>query len=147
MTLQEALNRLGSADGFWREALDEHDRAEPNAGYAERLRKSAAAAAQEQVACLEVAGEGLDLEPLSRDEVQPLPYELQRGSGRVGPDALWARFDEIHDAWLAAWMQRDMRVLADAFGQLSEVCNELADAVDLERGVGPKRSRRDAQSA
>ena len=141
MTIQEAMNRLTNADSVWRQSLHEHARAEPNDGYAERLRQTAAAAEKEQVACLAVAEEGLALEPMAPEEVQPLPYELQRPSGRVGPEQLWARFDEIHDAWMAAWLQRDMTVIADAFGQLSAVLYELADAVDAERGKVDKRRR------
>ena len=148
MTIQEAMNRLTNADSVWRQSLHEHARAEPNDGYAERLRQTAAAAEKEHDACLAVAEEGLALEPLAPEEVQPLPYELQRPSGRVGPDELWARFDEIHDAWMAAWLQVDMTVIADAFGKLSEILYELADAVDAERGVKvDKRRRAGGQSA
>jgi hypothetical protein len=142
MTIQEAMNRLTNADGFWRESLHDHARAEPNDAYAERLRRTAEAAEKEHEACLAVAEEGLGLEPLTPEEVQPLPYELQRPSGRIGPDELWARFDEIHNAWMAAWLQRDMAVIADAFGQLSTVLYELADAVDAQRGVKAEKRRR-----
>ena len=146
MTVEEAMNGLKSADVNWREKLANHQRAEPNAGYAERLRETAVAAAQEQAACLKIADEGLRFDPPPADKIQPLPYELQRRSGRVGPPELWARFDAIHDAWMSAWLNPDPRVIAAAFGDLAAILGEIATAVDVERGqpVKPGHQRRSA---
>ncbi len=63
------------------------------------------------------------------------PAELQRGSGRVGPEELWDEFDRVFTDWARAVEQTDLSVIAATYEGLSEVTGAVADAVDEQRGM------------
>lgn len=139
VSMLEAMQRMSVAEGIWLEALEQHATAEPNALFAERLRETADAAAQQRIALEEIDRQGLVFEPFSADEIRPLPYEL-RSLGRVGPAVLWERFDEAHEEWMSVLQgERSFAAIAEVFGRLADVLAELADAVDRERGVDPEQ--------
>jgi excisionase family DNA binding protein len=65
-----------------------HVLAPPNAGFSKRVAALASAAAARAEACEAAAADGFQW-PGARSGAKP-PYELQPGTGRRGPDKLWA---------------------------------------------------------
>lgn len=66
--------------------------APPDPGFSARLANFAAAAGQRAAACGVAYEDGFEWPP-ARGGAK-LPYELQPGTGRRGPEELWKRFDE-----------------------------------------------------
>ena len=77
------------ARGVWRAALRDHVLAPPDAGFSARIANLAAAATQRAEACEAASADGFEWPP-AKGGAKP-PFELQPGSGRRGPAALWAR--------------------------------------------------------
>jgi hypothetical protein len=130
----------------WRAALRGHVLAPPDAGFSARLAELAAAAAQRAAACEAAHKDGFEW-PATRGGAQP-PYELQPGTGRRGPDDLWARFDEAVDELDRVSEGRSMRAVGRAYAEIAELSSALAKAVEREdRSSGllpPARRRRSA---
>ena len=104
MSLEGAIDRLRLAESAWTEALDAHIYAEPNPGFADRLRAIADASEQQQQAFECAAQERLAWNPLPHHPGgRPAPYELSVDSGRVGPAQLWERFDRAFAASGFSW--------------------------------------------
>jgi hypothetical protein len=132
----------------WREALREHVLAPPDAGFSARLAALAAAAAQRAAACEAAYKDGFEW-PAARGGAKP-PYELQPGSGRRGPEKLWARFDEAVAELDRLSEGRSMRAVGRAYAELSEVASQLAQAVEREdraNGLLPAAASRRRKSA
>ena len=130
----------------WRTALRGHVLAPPDAGFSARLAQLAAAAAQRAAACEAAHKDGFEW-PATRGGAKP-PYELQPGTGRRGPDDLWARFDEAVAELDRVSEGRSMRAVGQAHAELADVASQLAKAVEREdRASGllpPARRRRSA---
>jgi hypothetical protein len=127
----------------WREALRDHVLAPPDAGFSARLATLAAAASQRAAACEAAYKDGFDW-PAAGGGAKP-PYELQPGSGRRGPEKLWARFDEAVAELDRVSEGRSMRAVARAYAELAEVASQLAKAVDREdraNGLLPRAASR-----
>ena len=62
------------------------------------------------------------------EDAEP-PYELRPGTGRRGPEELWARFDAAVDLLNHAIAGTSAADVAEAFGAISAVAASLADAV------------------
>src|SRR5581483_1040567 len=60
------------------------------------------------------------------------PYELRPGTGRRGPEALWARFDGAVAQLNRAIAGSSAAAVADAFGEMAEVARALAHEVARE---------------
>ena len=60
-----------------------------------------------------------------------LAYEVEAASGRPGPRELWAKFDRAVKQLGVALEGESIRVIADAFEQLSAHAGQLADAIAL----------------
>ncbi|MHB1835510.1 MAG: hypothetical protein ACYCXW_11135 [Solirubrobacteraceae bacterium] len=112
----------------WRAALREHVQAPPDAGFSARIAALAAAAAARAAACEAADRDGFEWPP-ARGGARP-PYELQPGSGRRGPEELWARFDEAVAELDRVSEGRSMRAVARAYADLAQVASELAEAVE-----------------
>lgn len=131
----QIMRAVRQAGNNWAQALRAHIMAPPDAGFASRLRALADAAASEQVAWEYAHGAGLQWRPVvGADKAQP-PYELRPGTGRRGPPELWQRFDGAVTNLNLAITGSDAAAVADAFGELSEVAGELADAVSRDDGA------------
>lgn len=127
----------------WRAALREHVLAPPDAGFAARIAKLAAAAAQRATACETAHKDGYEW-PAARGGAKP-PYELQPGTGRRGPAVLWERFDEAVAELDRVSEGRSMRAVGRAYGELAELAAELAKAVEREdraSGLLPPAAKR-----
>ncbi len=116
----------------WADAMRAHIEAPPDDGYAGRLRgfARAARARADAARVADVAGLKWVRHPGALRS-QP-PCELRPGSGRVGPEQLWERFDGCVLAYNRAISDASAGAVADAAEDLAEVAELLADAVDAE---------------
>ena len=114
----------------WRAALRDHVLAPPDAGFSARLSTLAAAAEQRAAACEAANRDGFEW-PATRGGAKP-PYELQPGTGRRGPEKLWARFDEAVAELDRVSEGRSMRAVGRAYAELAEITAQLATAVERE---------------
>ena len=114
----------------WRAALREHVLAPPDAGFSGRIANLAAAAAQRAAACQAAHADGFEW-PAARGGAKP-PYELQPGSGRRGPEALWQRLDEAIEELDKVSEGRSMKAVGRAYAELAEAADALAKAIERE---------------
>jgi hypothetical protein len=125
----QIMRAVRQAGNDWAEAMRAHKLAPPDPGFAARLGTLAEAASNEQVAWEHAHAAGLLWRPIPGAEQAEPPYELRPGTGRRGPEELWGRFDEAVAALNRAITGSNAAVVADAFGDLSEVAAALAEAV------------------
>ncbi len=132
----------------WREAIRDHVLAPPDAGFSKRIAALASAAAARAEACDAAAAGGFEW-PAARGGAKP-PYELQPGTGRRGPEKLWARFDEAVAELDRVSEGRSMRAVGRAYADLADIASQLADAVerdDRASGLLPAATRGRRRSA
>jgi len=144
---QQAQTAFAQAQKHWREAIDAHRTAPPDAGFSARLAVLAQAALEEARVCLEADEAGFEWPPHRSANSEP-PPELRPGSGRRGPDGLWRRFDLAVGELGRAATGRDLQVVARAYQDLGEAAGELASAVedeDRKSGLLPPVVRARAQ--
>jgi hypothetical protein len=140
---ETAESAFEDAREAWRAALRQHVLAPPDAGFSARLAALAAAARRRAEACEAADREGFEWPP-ARGGAKP-PYELQPGSGRRGPEELWARFDEAVAELDRVSEGRSLRAVARAYAELAEIAGGLAKAIerqDRDSGLLPPRSGR-----
>jgi hypothetical protein len=138
----QIMRAVRQAGNDWAEAMRAHKLAPPDAGFAARLRSLAEAAAREQVAWEHAHAAGLLWRPVPGAERAQPPYELRPGTGRRGPEDLWARFDQAVAALNKAITGSDSANVADAFGELSAVAGALADAIAAEDAAAQQTGSR-----
>ncbi|HEU0250771.1 MAG TPA: hypothetical protein VFR48_08615, partial [Solirubrobacteraceae bacterium] len=127
----EAQATVRAAQAKWRQALDGHRTAPPDAGFSARLGELAEAARSEALACRAAHEAGFEWPPHRAASSDPR-YELRPGSGRRGPEDLWRRFDAAVSELNRAATGTDLVDVADAYDELANVTGELASAVDSE---------------
>jgi hypothetical protein len=75
---------------------------------------------------------GLAWRPVKDSERARPPYELRPGTGRRGPEELWARFDEavaqLNDAGAGA----SLAEVVAGYAAVSDAARALADTLDAE---------------
>ena len=144
---EQAQRAFAAAQQSWREALNAHRLAPPDAGFSSRVAALAGAARAEAAACRDAYAAGFEWPPHRASASKP-PYELQPGSGRRGPKELWRRFDNAVGELNRAATGSDLLAVASAYDQLAGVAAELAEAVkrdDRSSGlVVERRARRSA---
>jgi len=126
------MRAVRDASASWAQAMRAHKLAPPDAGFAERLRGLAVAAAREQVTWERAHAAGLLWRPVPGAESAKPPHELLPGTGRRGPAELWERFDAAVAELNRAITGSSAVEVAHAFGVLADVVAELADAVARE---------------
>jgi hypothetical protein len=135
------------AQARWRDALEAHRMAPPDAGFSDRLAALASAAMEEADACRQAEAAGFEWPPHRSFSSKP-PYELQPVSGRRGPDELWAQFDGTVFELNRAAAGNDLLEVAEAYAQLADIAGELARVIeraDRASGLLPvARARRSA---
>jgi hypothetical protein len=132
----------------WRRAIQAHQLAPPDAGFSARLAELAAVAREEAEVCREAAAAGYEW-PRHRSKTQP-PYELQPGTGRRGPAALWERFDAAAAELNRAAGGSDLIEVAHAHELLADAAGALAVEVEREdraSGLLPALDARQRRSA
>jgi hypothetical protein len=139
---RQAIAMNDAAAVAWADAMRAHILAPPDAGFAGRLRGFAEAARTRARAArvADAAGMRWVAQPGALRS-QP-PYELRPGTGRVGPEELWARFDECVTGYNAAVAGTSPGAVADAADALADVLEQIAAAVEAERGEDPGTARR-----
>lgn len=144
---ERVLSDFRDALDEWRNALKAHRLAPPDLGFSTRLGGLAQAARAEAQACRAADTAGFDWPPHRAAEPHP-PYELQPGTGRRGPEALWRRFDEAVRQLNSAATGQNMLKVARAYDELADAATDLAEAIEREdktSGQRPRaRSRRSA---
>jgi hypothetical protein len=146
----QIMRAVRRASDSWAAAMRAHKMAPPDADFAQRLADLAAAASTEQVAWEHAHAVGLLWRPVPGAEHAAPPYELRPGTGRRGPTDLWQRFDAAVAGLNRAITGSDAAIVADAFGELSEAAQALADAVaeeDRRTEVASSRGRATAPGA
>jgi hypothetical protein len=143
----QIMRAVRQAGSDWADAMRAHKLAPPDPAFARRLRALADAAGREQVAWEHAHAAGLQWRPVPGAERAQPPYELRPGTGRRGPHDLWARFDAAVAELNRAITGSNAAVVADAFGELSQAANGLAEAVAREDEAGPDRARAGVRGA
>lgn len=121
---------FAAAQERWRRAIQAHRLAPPDAGFSARLADLAAVAREEAEVCREAAAAGYEWPPHS-STAKP-PYELQPGTGRRGPEALWAHFDAAAAELNRAGSGTDLIAVAQAHELLADAAGALAAEVERE---------------
>lgn len=143
----DILRAVRQAGSDWAGAMRSHKLAPPDAGFAARLRALADAAAREQVAWEHAHAAGLSWRPVPGAERAEPPYELRPGTGRRGPQTLWDRFDAAVAGLNRAITGSNSATVADAFGELSEAAQALAEAVAGEDAAASEPARGQVRGA
>jgi hypothetical protein len=147
-TQREQITRaVRQAGNDWAEAMRTHKLAPPDAGFSSRLRSLSEAAARERAAWEQAHSAGLLWRPVPGAEHAQPPYELRPGTGRRGPEALWARFDAAVASLNQAITGSNAASVADAFGELSEAARALADEVAREDHTADSQTHPRARGA
>ncbi|HWE33346.1 MAG TPA: hypothetical protein VG410_07675 [Solirubrobacteraceae bacterium] len=126
------MRAVREASDGWATAMRAHKLAPPDAGFASRLRTLAQAAETEQLTWEHAHAAGLMWRPVPGAENAQPPYELRPGTARRGPEEMWTRFDAAVAELNRAITGSNAAAVADAFGEIAQVANALADAVALE---------------
>jgi hypothetical protein len=121
---------FAAARDRWHRAIRAHRLAPPDAGFSARLAELAEVASEEAAVCRRAAAAGFSWPPHTSDAKQP--YELQPGTGRRGPEALWARFDAAVAELNRAGGGGDLVKVALAHELLAEAAGALAVEVERE---------------
>jgi hypothetical protein len=140
------MRSVRQAGDEWAGAMRAHKLAPPDPGFATRIRALSDAASREQVAWEHAHAAGLMWRPIPGAEQAQPPYELRSGTGRRGPEDLWARFDSAVAALNTAITGSNAAAVADTFGELSEAAAALADEIErddeaAEQEEHPARAR------
>jgi hypothetical protein len=136
----EIMLAVRQAGEQWAGAMRAHKLAPPDPGFADRIRALSEAAARERVAWDHAHTAGLMWRPVPGAENAQPPYELRPGTGRRGPQDLWARFDRAVAELNKAITGSDAAAVADAFGELSQAAAVLADAIEREDQADDRRA-------
>ncbi|HZU61209.1 MAG TPA: hypothetical protein VE983_09600, partial [Solirubrobacteraceae bacterium] len=136
------MRAVRQASTDWAQAMRAHKLAPPDPGFAARLQGLAEAARREQIAWEHAHAAGLLWRPIPDAERAEPPYELRPNTGRRGPGALWARFDEAVAELNRAIAGSSAAAVADAFGEMADVAGELAAAVSAEDEASGRRDDR-----
>jgi hypothetical protein len=126
---ERVMRAVRDASAGWAQAMRTHKLAPPDAGFANRLRGLAEAAAREQLAWENAHAAGLLWRPVPGAETAQPPHELLPGTGRRGPEDLWLRFDAAVADLNQAITGSSAADVAQAFGALADAASDLADAI------------------
>ena len=131
----QILHLIKHASAGWAQAMKDHQMAPPDRGFAGRLQRLSEAAAKEQLAWEQAHAAGLAWRPIPGAESSQPPYELRAGTGRRGPEELWAVFDGAVTRLNQAIAGPDAAEVASAFSAMSQAAADLAAAVRREDEV------------
>jgi hypothetical protein len=118
------------AQQAWAAAMRTHQLAPPDAGFRDRLRALADAASAMREAHQQALEAGLAWRPVKGSERARPPYELRAGTGRRGPDELWARFDEAVAQLNDAGAGDSLAQVVAGYAAVSDAARAVADALE-----------------
>jgi hypothetical protein len=137
-----------ATQGRWRQAVQAHRMAAPDAGFSRRLAALSSIAREEADVCRKAAAAGYSW-PSHTSTVEQ-PYELRPGTGRRGPQDLWQKFDSAVEELNRAAAGTDLIEVASAHELLADAAGDLAMAVEHEdraSGLLPQLDLRERRSA
>ena len=127
---EHAWTSVDAARASWSGAMRAHEQAPPDPGFRDRLRALADAAAAMRDAHARALDAGLAWRPVADSERARPPYELRPGTGRRGPEELWARFDAAVERLNLAGAGDSLADLVAAYAAIAEAVAALADALE-----------------
>ena len=125
----DAWTSVNEARASWAGAMRAHEQAPPDAGFRDRLRALAEAAAAMRDGHARALEAGLAWRPVTDSERARPPYELRPGTGRRGPTELWSRFDAAVHQLNQAGAGDTLADVIDAYAAVAQAASELADAL------------------
>ena len=126
----EAWTATREAQSTWAAAMRAHELAPPDPGFRGRLRALSEAAAAMRDAHARALEAGLAWRPIEGSERARPPYELRPGTGRRGPEELWAAFDAAVARLNAAGAGDSLAEVVAAYGEVARAAGALADALE-----------------
>ena len=125
----DAWSAAREAQSAWAGAMRSHELAPPDAGFRDRLRALSEAADAMRAAHARALEAGLAWRPVEGSERARPPYELRPGTGRRGPERLWAHFDAAVERLNEAGAGDSLVALVAAYAAVAEAAAALADAL------------------
>ena len=125
----DAWSSVREAQAAWAGAMRSHELAPPDAGFRGRLRALSEAADAMRATHARALEAGLAWRSVEGSERARPPYELRPGTGRRGPEALWARFDAAVERLNEAGAGDRLADLVAAYAAVAEAATALADAL------------------
>ena len=129
-TKDHAWSAVKEAQSAWAGAMRAHELAPPDAGFRDRLRALAEAADAMRETHAQALEAGLAWRPVEGSDRARPPYELRSGTGRRGPEELWARFDAAVARLNHAGAGDSLADLVAAYAAVAEAGRALADALE-----------------
>jgi hypothetical protein len=128
-TKDDAWTAVRDAQSAWAGAMRSHELAPPDAGFRDRLRALSEAADAMRATHARALEAGLAWRPVEGSDRAKPPYELRPGTGRRGPEELWARFDVAVERLNEAGAGDSLANLVAAYAAVAEAPTALADAL------------------
>jgi hypothetical protein len=129
-TKEHVWGAVREAQSAWAGAMRSHELARPDAGFRDRLRALSEAADVMRETHARALDAGLAWRPVEGSERARPPYELRPGTGRRGPEELWARFDAAVERLNQAGAGDSLADLVAAYAAVAEAAGALADALE-----------------
>jgi hypothetical protein len=130
---EDAWDAVREAQASWAGAMRAHEQAPPDPGFRGRVRALSEAAAAMRDAHARALEAGLAWRPVAGSERARPPYELRPGTGRRGPDELWAQFDAAVDQLNVAGGGSSLADVVAAYSAVADAAGDLADALEAAR--------------
>ena len=127
---EQTWSAVRDARSAWADATRAHEQAPPDAGFRDRLRALSDAAAAMRDAHAQALEAGLAWRPIEGSERARPPYELRPGTGRRGPDELWARFDAAVQQLNTAGAGDSLAEIVAAYAEVAQASEALGDALE-----------------
>ena len=127
---EQTWSAVRDARSLWADATRAHEQAPPDAGFRARLRSLSDAAVAMRAAHARALDAGLAWRPIEGSQRARPPYELRPGTGRRGPDELWARFDAAVEQLNTAGAGDSLAEIVAAYAAVAEAAGALADALE-----------------
>ena len=128
-TKDDAWTAVRDAQSAWAGAMRSHELAPPDAGFRDRLRALSEAADAMRATHARALEAGLAWRPVEGSDRARPPYELRPGTGRRGPEELWARFDAAVERLNEAGAGDSLANLVAAYAAVADAATALADAL------------------
>ena len=127
---EQTWSAVRDARSAWADATRAHEQAPPDTGFRARLRSLSDAAAAMRDAHAQALQAGLAWRPIEGSERARPPYELRPGTGRRGPDELWARFDAAVEQLNTAGAGDSLAEIVAAYAAVAHAAAALANALE-----------------
>jgi hypothetical protein len=125
-----AWGAVREARASWAGAMRAHEMAPPDPGFRDRLRALSDAADVMRDAHAQALEAGLAWRPVEGSERARPPYELRAGTGRRGPEELWALFDDAVARLNIAGAGDSLPDIVAAYAAVADAAAALADALE-----------------